>query len=112
MNISMHQLKLAGVVALAVALGACSKNPTDLDGLNGSGVGGAGAGRLGGAASPGSTQDFVVNVGDRVFFESDQTDLSPQAIATLDKQAQWLQSYNQLRLHHRRPRRRTRHARI
>jgi peptidoglycan-associated lipoprotein len=36
----------------------------------------------------------VVNVGDRVFFESDQTDLSPQAIATLEKQVQWLQTYN------------------
>ena len=46
------------------------------------------------AATPGSQQDFVVNVGDRVFFESDQTELSPQAIATLEKQAQWLQSYN------------------
>jgi len=29
-----------------------------------------------------------------VFFESDQTELSPQAIATLEKQAQWLQTYN------------------
>ena len=46
------------------------------------------------AATPGSQQDFVVNVGDRVFFESDQTDLSPQAIATLEKQARWLQTYN------------------
>jgi peptidoglycan-associated lipoprotein len=45
------------------------------------------------AATPGSQQDFVVNVGDRVFFESDQTDLSPQAITTLDKQIQWLQNY-------------------
>ena len=32
-------------------------------------------------------------MGDRVFFESDQTDLTPQAIATLEKQAQWLQTY-------------------
>jgi peptidoglycan-associated lipoprotein len=45
------------------------------------------------AATPGSQQDFVVNVGDRVFFESDQTDLSQQAITTLDKQIQWLQNY-------------------
>ena len=28
-----------------------------------------------------------------MFFESDQTDLTPQATATLDKQAQWLQTY-------------------
>jgi peptidoglycan-associated lipoprotein len=46
------------------------------------------------AASPGSQQDFVVNVGDRVFFESDSTELTPQSRATLDKQAQWLQLYN------------------
>jgi len=50
---------------------------------------------LAGAAIPGSQQDFVVNVGDRVFFETDQTDLTPQARATLDKQAQWLNSYSQ-----------------
>jgi peptidoglycan-associated lipoprotein len=49
---------------------------------------------LAGAAIPGSQQDFVVNVGDRVFFETDQTDLTPQARATLDKQAQWLSQYN------------------
>ena len=46
------------------------------------------------AAAPGSQQDFVVNVGDRVFFESDSTELTPQSRQTLDKQAQWLQHYN------------------
>ena len=29
-----------------------------------------------------------------MFFETDQTDLTPQARATLDKQAQWLAQYN------------------
>ncbi len=47
-----------------------------------------------GAAAPGSQQDFVVNVGDRVFFETDSSDLTEQARATLDKQAQWLSHYN------------------
>jgi peptidoglycan-associated lipoprotein len=46
------------------------------------------------AAAPGSQQDFVVNVGDRVFFDTDSSDLSDQARATLDKQAQWLGNYN------------------
>ena len=55
---------------------------------------GSSLGGLAGAAIPGSQQDFVVNVGDRVFFETDQTDLTPQARATLDKQAQWLAQYN------------------
>ena len=47
-----------------------------------------------GAAAPGSQQDFVVNVGDRVFFETDSSELTPQARETLDKQAQWLNNYN------------------
>ena len=63
--------------------------------------------------SPGSQQDFVVNVGDRVFFETDSTELTPQSRATLDKQAQWLTTLQPIRpVHDRGPRRRTRHARI
>jgi peptidoglycan-associated lipoprotein len=50
---------------------------------------------LAGSAEPGSQQDFVVNVGDRVFFETDSTELTPQARTTLDKQAQWLNNYGQ-----------------
>jgi peptidoglycan-associated lipoprotein len=49
---------------------------------------------LAGAAVPGSQQDFVVNVGDRVFFQTDSSELTDQARATLDKQAQWLNNYN------------------
>ncbi len=78
----LHGMKLAAVLAVALTVGACA---------NKSNVGADGG--LAGAATPGSQQDFVVNVGDRVFFESDQTSLTPQATATLDKQAQWLQSY-------------------
>lgn len=95
MNISMHRLKLVGVIAVAVALGACSKNPTDLDGLNGSGTSGSRLGGVGGAglATPGSTQDFVVNVGDRIFFDSDSSEINGAGQATLDKQARWLNQY-------------------
>lgn len=76
----LQGLKLAAVLAVALTMAACaSKNPL--------------ADGMASAATPGSQQDFVVNVGDRVFFESDQTDLTPQATATLDKQAQWLQQY-------------------
>ena len=37
----------------------------------------------------------MVNVGDRVFFETDSSELTTQARATLDKQAQWLTNYSQ-----------------
>ena len=53
------------------------------------------AGGAGGAAVPGSQQDFVVNVGDRVFFEADSSELTTQSLQTLEKQAQWLQAYSQ-----------------
>ena len=65
-----------------------------------------------GAATPGSAQDFTVNVGDRIFFDTDSSAIRADAQATLAKQAQWLNQYPQLRHHRRRPCRRTRHARI
>ncbi len=42
---------------------------------------------------PGSQQDLVVNVGDRVFFGYDQSDLSAEARATLDRQGALLKQY-------------------
>jgi peptidoglycan-associated lipoprotein len=77
-------VRLAGFLALALAAAGCANKPND-PGLTGAA----------GSAAPGSQQDFVVNVGDRVFFESDSTELTPQSIATLEKQAQWLQNYGQ-----------------
>jgi len=71
-------------LALGLALAGCAKknnlpeNSGQL-GLNG--------------ATPGSEQDFTVNVGDRVFFETDSSVLTPQARQTLTKQAQWLVRY-------------------
>lgn len=43
--------------------------------------------------SPGTQQDLVVNVGDRVFFGYDRSDLTPDARSTLERQAQWLSQY-------------------
>ena len=46
-----------------------------------------------GAAVPGSQQDLAQTAGDRVFFEFDRSDISPEAQQTLQRQAQWLQRY-------------------
>ena len=73
----LQGLKLAAVLAVALSMGACANKNLGADGAMAS------------AATPGSQQDFVVNVGDRVFFESDQTELSPQAIATA-RPARWI----------------------
>ena len=78
---------LVAMLSMALFLGACAKNPNSEPGGLGLGMGQSGT------ATPGSTQDFTVNVGDRVFFTTDSTDLTAQARATLDKQAQWLNQY-------------------
>ena len=79
---------MIALVAVLAVTGCASKknnlpnNAGDL-GLNG----GAGA------ATPGSAQDFTVNVGDRIFFDTDSSVVRADAQATLAHQAQWLQQY-------------------
>lgn len=48
--------------------------------------------------SPGSAEDFRVNVGDTVFFETDQHSIRPDAQSVLQKQAAWLKQYPQTKL--------------
>ena len=72
--------KFVAVILGALAIAGCAKQ--------------ADQNAMAGAATPGSQQDFVVNVGDRVFFDTDSSELTGQARATLDKQAQWLNNYN------------------
>ena len=79
----LHVARLAAVLAAALAISACANKAEDAQA------------NAAGQATPGSQQDFVVNVGDRVFFETDSTELTPQARTTLDKQAQWLNNYGQ-----------------
>jgi peptidoglycan-associated lipoprotein len=79
----LRAARLAAALAAALAISACAKTAEDAQAS------------AAGQATPGSQQDFVVNVGDRVFFETDSSELTPQARATLDKQAQWLTNYSQ-----------------
>ena len=79
---SARTVRLAAALMGALALGACAKDQNAADGFG-----------AGGAATPGSAQDFVVNVGDRVFFDTDSTSLNTEAQTTLGRQAQWLALY-------------------
>lgn len=47
---------------------------------------------------PGTTQDFFLNVGDRVFFTENSAELSSTATATLNKQIVWLAKYPRYRI--------------
>jgi peptidoglycan-associated lipoprotein len=80
-NTTRSSIALAAALALGLPLSACARHDDNLA---------AGYG----AAIPGSVQEFNQTVGDRVFFDTDQTDLSQAAQATLDKQAAWLHQYN------------------
>lgn len=85
---SVRALRIVAALTAALAIAACSKNPNDdPNALGLAGAGGAGSAR------PGTQQDFVVNVGDRVYFETDSVELTAQAQGILDKQARWLAQY-------------------
>lgn len=77
------------MAALLVIVAACARTPS-------TGVGNLGPGEGGGP--PGSQQEFLVSVGDRVFFETDSSILTADGQATLDKQSQWLGQYPQYRI--------------
>ncbi|ORE93466.1 peptidoglycan-associated lipoprotein Pal [Acuticoccus yangtzensis] len=76
--------KGAGAMVIALAVAGCAQKPAN--------TGAAGA------ATPGSPQDFAVNVGDRVFFTVDSSAINAQAAGTLDRQAAWLQRYPQYQI--------------
>src|SRR5690606_1027465 len=83
-------MRAAAMMLFVVVIAACSRSATDNVGLTG--VGNTGAG------TPGSQQEFIVTVGDRIFFETDSSSLTSEAMATLDKQAQWLNQYPNYRV--------------
>ena len=87
--------KILSLFAASLLLAACETTPTT---TAGSGGGGAAAAPAATAAPrtgpvPGSQQDLVVNVGDRVFYDFDKSDLKPEARRTLERQAAWLKQY-------------------
>ena len=47
---------------------------------------------------PGSVQDFVINAGDRVYFDYDKFNVRADAAPVLDAQAAWLRRYREVRV--------------
>jgi peptidoglycan-associated lipoprotein len=82
-------IKILGAVAAVALLAACSSNQQAAT-TTGSGAQAAVSGPV-----PGSEEDLVRNVGDRVFFDTALSSLKPDARDTLDKQAMWLAKYPQ-----------------
>jgi len=84
--LTTNPLVVALVMTLAIAGCASKKTPNNAADL---GLGGAGA------STPGSSQDFTVNVGDRIFFDTDSSSIRSDAQGILSRQAQWLNKYGQ-----------------
>jgi peptidoglycan-associated lipoprotein len=91
--------RVASLMAVLILVAGCSSTPKDSGSVttggdmtseNGTSVTGIAPN---GTAIPGSEQDLVVNVGDRVFFGYNQYDLSSEARAMIEKQVAWLKQY-------------------
>ena len=98
------RVKVLGLLAALVLVAGC-ETPTDDTGS--ADAGGATAAPVADAPPPpppppsmpettgpvpGSQEDLVINVGDRVFFDFDRSDLRPDAIEQLNRQADWMKS--------------------
>ena len=104
----MRMRNLLTVTAMVLALAACSSNDeaaTDVgqvqvgqttDQMTAGTLDPNGMGQYG--PVPGSQQDLVVNIGDRVFFAYDSFSLTPEAQQIISQQAEWMKRYPNVRL--------------
>ncbi|HXC14578.1 MAG TPA: peptidoglycan-associated lipoprotein Pal [Stellaceae bacterium] len=83
--------RAAGLGGFLLLLAACSSTPQTPPPAPSGPAGPPGG--VTGAAVPGSQQDLAQTAGDRVFFEFDRSDITPEAQQILQRQAEWLQHY-------------------
>ena len=96
-----RKLMTAAAAVLLISAAACASKPApsgttgsmDSSSSSNTGVNGDNL-----APIPGSEQDFVVNVGDRVYFDYDQYTIRGDARPILDGQAAWLNRYRSVRV--------------
>lgn len=94
-------LRFVSILAALLLVAACETTPDKSQSTSGAGGTTTSSGSSGSGTTsqtlpgprPGSAEDFVVNVGDRVFFDFDRYNLKPQARQTLERQAAWLKRY-------------------
>jgi peptidoglycan-associated lipoprotein len=79
--------KLLSALAVVAMLGACASGDQD------AATAGAGAG-----PRPGSQEDLVANVGDRVFFDFDRSTIRPDQRPVLERQSAWMGRHPQVQV--------------
>jgi peptidoglycan-associated lipoprotein len=82
------KMHVFAALAGAAFLAACSSTPSATTGT----AGGMGT-PVTGSTDVGGTEEGLVRVGDRVFFAFNESSISDEAQATLDKQASWMAKY-------------------
>ncbi len=94
------RLKLISLFAATLLLTACGSTAEESADTTGGGSSTSTTSSTGGTTSQalpgpeaGSQEDLVVNVGDRVLFGYDRSDLNPSARATVEALAVWLKSF-------------------
>jgi peptidoglycan-associated lipoprotein len=94
------RFKFLTFVAAAFLLSACGTSSEESGGASGSGstAGTSATTTTSGVTSipgptPGTQEHLVANVGDRVFFGFDKSDLQPEARAAVESLAVWLNNY-------------------
>ena len=87
------KLRFLSIFAAAALLAACESAPSDTGNTGGAGQTSPMVSSTAKGIVAGSKEDFVANVGDRVFFDFDKSGLRADAKATLAKQAAWLKQY-------------------
>ena len=96
-------IRLLTGATLVFFLAACSTTPKDTADSSGSGSSSSSsdvsstssdAGSDSASIEPGSQEDLIVNVGDRVFFNYDSSELDSDAQELLQDQVAWLKQYS------------------
>ena len=96
-------MKFLSIVAAGLLVAACSTDQETASQSGGAGstvpaanqpsTSSSSTGAVSTSPAPGSREEFVAEVGDRVFFGFDKYDLSSEARTTLERQAFWLRKY-------------------
>lgn len=79
----MKILKAFAAIAALFVMAACSNNSNNEN-----------ANAASTTVTPGSVADFRQNVGDRVFFDTDQSTIRQDGRDVLNRQAEWLKKYS------------------
>jgi peptidoglycan-associated lipoprotein len=87
-------MKIVGAVAVTLLMAGCASKSQTGPQTEGTGM----SSETQSTVIPGSEQDLSQNVGDRVFFELNTSELSQEARQTLDRQAAWLKKFPAVRV--------------